>query len=178
MTLKDIPTYITYKSISTSHKLCSGLCQIVLVFRSLLGVHVHIYTQSTSIYIKYNPDMNLMCKLISINFTFFFCCHLNSGTIKCQKRGWGLMLIYSVLRSWQCFMFTPPSPFPHPQNTMWNLGSMHALINAVCWRALFRQCVNVYKWSPEHNSISRQKCQHIYPTYIGIKPGISHIFVA
>lgn len=128
MTLKDIPTYITYKSISTSHKLCSGLCQIVLVFRSLLGVHVHIYTQSTSIYIKYNPNMNLMCKLISINFTFFFCCHLNSGTIKCQKRGWGLMLIYSVLRSWQCFMFTPPPPFPHPQNTMWNLGSMHALM--------------------------------------------------
>lgn len=121
MTLKDIPTYITYKSISTSHKLCSGLCQIVLVFRSLLGVHVHIYTQSTSIYIKYNPDMNLMCKLISINFTFFFfliffcCCHLNSGTIKCQKRGWGLMLIYSVLRSWQCFMFTPPPLSPIPK---------------------------------------------------------------
>lgn len=51
MTLKDIPTYITYKSISTSHKLCSGLCQIVLVFRSLIDVHVHIYTQSTSIHV-------------------------------------------------------------------------------------------------------------------------------
>lgn len=129
--------------------------------------------------------MNLMCKLISINFTFFF--FFNFFLLLSFKQWYNKMSkkrlrvdanIFSIAKLAMFYVKPPPPPFPHPQNTMWNLGSMHALINAVCWRALFRQCVNVYKWSPEHNSISRQKCQHIYPTYIGIKPGISHIFVA
>lgn len=127
MTLKDIPTYITYKSISTSHKLCSGLCKIVLVFRSLLGVHVHIYTQSTSIYIKYNPDMNLMCKLISINFTFFLLSFKQWYNKMSKKRLRVDANIFSIAKLAMFYVY-PPSPFPHPQNTMWNLGSMHALM--------------------------------------------------
>lgn len=85
--------------------------------------------------------------------------------------------IFSIAKLAMFYVYPPPPPFP-PSPKYYVKSWINACFNAVCWRALFRQCVNVYKWSPEHNSISRQKCQHIYPTYIGIKPGISHIFVA
>lgn len=68
--------------------------------------------------------------------------------------------------------YVHPPLFPIPKN----LGSM---LNCCLLKSIIHTvCVNAYKWSHEHYSISRQKCQHIYPTYIGIKPGISHIFVA
>lgn len=119
MTLKDIPTYITYKSISTSHQLCSGLCEIVLVFRSLIAVHDHIYTYTKykhTCTCKYNTTLTwILSRLILYNSTIWllFCCiHLKQWYNKMSKKT--LRVNANILSIANLAIGTPP-PFPIPK---------------------------------------------------------------
>lgn len=139
----------------------------------------HIYTKyKHTCTCRYNTTLTwILNRLILYNSTIWllFCCiHLKQWYNKMSKKT--LRVDANILSIANLAFGTPPLFFPFLKNIEWNLGSM---LNCCLLKSIIHTvCVNAYKWSHEHYSISRQKCQHIYPTYIGIKPGISHIFVA